>query len=83
MNIKQMKSILCEYRPSMRLMVKIDRTAVWETTVAEVLCKLMEIKPEKSTAIFSRDSCIIRERVRLSERETGPPCKEWLEIDLR
>jgi hypothetical protein len=89
MNTDQLKTILAEYPLSRRLNVLVDGTPIWETSVVEVLTKLMSEAPEKSPpallTIFGRDSCIIRERIDEGREPNhlGPQFNKWLEIDLR
>ena len=83
MNVKQLKSILMEYPMSMRLIVTVKRRTFMETTVVEMVLKLMAEPPNASGAFCELNDCIIRERVDeplLGEKSIR---KEWLEIDMR
>ena len=82
MNNEQLRSILSEYRPSMRLVVTVDRKALLETTVCEIMLKLTMPPPSDWVNFYGRDSCVIRERNGVFDHG-GPPFREWLEIDLR
>ena len=83
MNIAQLKSILAEYPMSMRLVVTVERQHLLETTVIEMLLRLIEEPPSDWVALYGYRDCIIRERVEeplLGEKSIR---KEWLEIDMR
>lgn len=81
MNVEQLKSILSEYPMSLRLDVIVERTKVLETTVAEMVCKLMPEPQNELLTFFGRSNCIIRERG--FNTSVAPPYKPWIEIDLR
>lgn len=85
MNNEQFKSILCEYPMSTKLKVTVERTTVIETTVAEMLCKLMEQPPNGLLTFFGRDNIILRERSGLDTSNTFGTLidKRWLEMDMR
>jgi hypothetical protein len=54
---------------------------VLETTVAEMICKLIGQPPDALATFFGRSNCILRERDDpLASR--GPHSK-WLEMDMR
>jgi len=82
MNAEQLRKILNEYPPSRKLVIIVDGARVLETTVLEVLLKLMEKSQPALLTFFGRESCIIRERIG-GERPNAPYINEWLEIDLR
>ena len=84
MNVDQLRSILGEYPPSMRLIIVVEQQTMWEMTVVEILLELMA-KPEHELLAFcGRDNCIIRERGEFTDDVAGaPPYRKWLEIDLR
>ncbi len=83
MDAEQLKTVLSEYPMSRRLVVIVDGSPVWETSVAEVVIKLMREMRAPSgvlVTILGRDSCIVRERDNFSSAFPG---NKWLEIDLR
>lgn len=93
MNVKQLREILDEYPPSMKLKVivppnskehwDVGGEAMLETTVIETIIKLME-HPDPTMTIFGCYDCIVRERVEMNGRDTlFPANKMWLELDLR
>jgi hypothetical protein len=81
MNVEQLKSILGEYAPSMRLVVVIEQQRLLKTTVVEMLLKLMTQPPAALLTFYGRSNVIIRERVEEISLEGRQ--KKWLEIDLR
>lgn len=81
MNVEQLKSILGEYAPSMRLAVVVEQQELLSTTVVEMLLKLMAQPQDASLTFFGRSDVIIRERV--EEMSLEGRQKKWLEIDLR
>jgi hypothetical protein len=84
MNVDQLRSILNEYRPSMRLDVLVDRKAKLGTTVAELMAKLIDQPPNALLTFYGLSDCIIRERGEFTDDVAGaPPYREWLEIDMR
>lgn len=84
MNVEQLKSILSEYRSSMRLVIVVERQTLLETTMVEMLLKLMPQPPTALLTFYGRSDCIIRERGEPTDDVAGaPPYREWLEIDLR
>lgn len=84
MNNEQFKSILCEYPMSMKLKVTVERTTVIETTVAEMLCKLLEQPHEALLTFFGRDNVVLRERSDPHINAFGTLIdKRWLEMDMR
>jgi hypothetical protein len=83
MNVEQLKSILPEYPMSMRLVVTVEKQCMVETTVVEMLLKLIEQPPKALVTFYGRSEIIIREHVEeplLGEKSIR---KEWLEFDLR
>lgn len=88
MNVKQLREILDEYPPSMKLKIiappnpkaswEVGGETVLETTVLETVLKLMQ-HPDETLMIFDCADCIVRER---GEEGRSPP-KHWLELDLR
>ena len=79
MNVEQLKSILPEYPMSMRLVVAVrGGSERYETTVIEMLLKLMSQPPNTSVTFFGCDNVIIREHA-----GDGRPETNWLEFDLR
>lgn len=76
MDTERLREILLEYRPSMRIVVAVDRAKMLETTVLELYLKLGE-KPVFS--ILGYNSCIIREHLPTPDK----PASDWLEIDVR
>lgn len=78
MNNEQLKSILMEYPPSMRLVVTIDRQPAMKMSVAEMVIKLWDLKLDFT--VLGYNYCIIRERV---SKDPSKPESDWLEMDLR
>jgi hypothetical protein len=92
MNAEQLKKILEEYSPSMKLKIIVDREVLIETTVIETVLKVQyeDLKcrpgdrPVTVLTIFGRSDCIVRERGDFTDDVAGaPPYKRWLELDLR
>jgi hypothetical protein len=80
MNVEQLKAILNEYPPSMKLAIRAGGKLMEDTTVLEVVLKLMAAEKPKLSNLswYGLDNCIVRERI----SDTGPVFKS-LEIDLR
>jgi hypothetical protein len=84
MRVGQLQSILNEYRPSMKLIVIVEQQRLLQTTVVEMLIKLVDQPREALLTFYGRSDCIIRERGEATDDVAGaPPYREWLEIDLR
>lgn len=85
MNVAQLISILSEYPPSRRLVVTVDQQRVLETTVFELILKLMPTQPRALVTFYGRNECVIREHgeAPLSDPARGPEFSRWLEIDMR
>ncbi len=84
MNVGQLQSILAEYPPSMRLTVVVERQHLLETTVIEILCKLMEQPQNGLLTFFGRNAVILRERNDALNNPMGTLIiKKWLEMDMR
>lgn len=80
MNNDQLQSILREYPMSLRLDVIVAGEKMLETTVVEMLVKLME-QPQSALVTFcGRSSAIVRER---GFNSGLPPYKPWIEMDMR
>lgn len=80
MRNEHLQSILLEYRPSMRIDILVGRKKRQETTVLEVVTRLMKEPPQSSVTILGRTDLILRERTINADRPTHG---EWLEMDLR
>lgn len=78
MNSEQLKSILMEYPPSMRLVASIERKPAMVMTVAELVIKLWDKTCDFT--LLGYHYCIIRERV---SKDPSKPVSDWLELDLR
>jgi hypothetical protein len=76
MNVEQMRAILAEYPPSMRLVVVADAKVVMQTTIVEMSIRLISEPPDASLCIYGRSDCILR------ERDEGY-FNKWLEMDMR
>lgn len=84
MNNEQLRSILAEYPLSLRLDVIVERERALETTVAEMICKLMDKPPGGLLTFCGRSECIIRERGERTDDVAGAaPYRKWLEMDMR
>lgn len=84
MRNEQLKSILCEYPPSMRLKIIVEKQLLTEMTVVELLCQLLEQPLEASLIFFGYNDVIIRERIEDLDAPPGAaPVRQWLELDLR
>lgn len=84
MNNEQLQSILREYRPSMKLVVMVEKKSVLETSVAEMLIRLIAQPRDASLTFCGRPDCIIRERGEDTDDVPGAaPYREWLEMDMR
>lgn len=85
MNAEQLKAILSEYPPSMKLVVVVEKKRVLVTTVVEMLIKLMGQPQDASLTFCGRNNCIIRERADKTEHqgELVRCVPGWLEMDMR
>lgn len=84
MRVEDLLSILREYPPSSRLVVKDCGQTCFETNVADLICRLMRQPPEALVAIFARHSFIVRERIRMPQYDPiAPPGSMWIELDAR
>ena len=81
MIVEQLKRILAEYPMSMRLVMTIEQQRLLETTVVELLTKLIGQSPTALVTYYDRRECIIREHV--GHDAENRPNAGWLEIDLR
>lgn len=80
MNNDQLQTILRQYPMSLRLDIIVEGERMLETTVVELLLKLME-QPQSALVTFCGRSCVI---VRERGFNSGlPPYKPWLEMDMR
>ena len=77
MNVEHLRSVLGEYPLSRRLAIRVHNDIVLETTVAEMLCKLLEREPSALLTFCGRSDVILR------ERSDGAPYTQWLEMDMR
>lgn len=83
MNVEQLQSILSEYPPSLRLVIRSE-PHVLETTVAAILSLLMSLQPTAWLHFCGRSEVILRERIDSSGGDAIiPPGRTWLEMDMR
>jgi hypothetical protein len=84
MTNEHLSLILNEYRPSMRLDIIVEREKVMETTVLDLMCKLISEPPSSSVHFCGRGDCILRERGEATDDVAGAaPYRTWLEMDMR
>lgn len=94
MNVAQLKLILREYPPSMKIDIVVEKQVMLSTTVVEMMIKLdewhvdidgKELPDDKITvAYFGLGSCIMRERNDALANIHGTIIpRTWLEMDMR
>lgn len=84
MQVEQLKLILQEYPMSRPLKIVVEKKVMLETTVVQLLTKLIDIPPNGWLAFCGRHDVIIRERGDFTDDVAGaPPWKCWLEMDMR
>lgn len=85
MNVDQLITILNEYPLSSRLNIVVEKKTMLETTVVEMISKLMREPPNASLTFCGRDHCILREYAeRIEHQGELVRCHpRWLEMDMR
>lgn len=80
MNTEQLRSILLEYPMSLRLDVIVEGQRALETTVCEMIIKLMDQPQDGLLTFCGRSNIIVRER---GFNSCLAPFRPWLEMDMR
>lgn len=84
MNVEQLKLILQEYPMSRPVKIVVEKKVMLETTVVQLLMKLIDVPPNGWLAFCGRHDVILRERIDSSGGDAIiPPGRTWLEMDMR